>query len=114
MTDTPSDLLRATPLLDFDHPTIRDLIAARGWAGLAPFGRIGAAYDFVRDEIAFGYNRDDASLRSCLRMTAQQTCVKIGLCWIRKRRPIPKMSPFPEAPQGVDTRSVRTARDGSF
>ena len=60
MTDTPSDLLRATPLLDFDHPTIRDLIAARGWAGLVPFGRIGAAYDFVRDEIAFGYNRYDA------------------------------------------------------
>lgn len=66
MTDTPSDLLRATPLLDFDHPTIRDLIAARGWAGLAPFGRIGATYDFVRDEIAFGYNRDDAIPASTL------------------------------------------------
>lgn len=47
-------------MLDFDHPTIRTLIAARGWAELAPFERIGAAYDFVREEIAFGYNRDDA------------------------------------------------------
>ena len=60
MTDTPSDLLRATPLLDFDHPSIRDLIAGRSWADLPPFERIGAAYDFVRDEVAFGYNRDDA------------------------------------------------------
>ena len=52
--------LRCTELLDFDAPAIRDLIAARGWAALPPFERIGAAYDFVRNEIAFGYNRDDA------------------------------------------------------
>ena len=54
-----TDLL-PTPLLDFDHPSIRALIAARGWADLPPFERIGAAYGFLRDEVAFGYNRDDA------------------------------------------------------
>ncbi|MGR3433567.1 MAG: transglutaminase-like domain-containing protein [Shimia sp.] len=54
------DLLRPTPLLDFGHPSIRALIAARGWADLPPVRRIGAAYDFVRDGVAFGYNRDDA------------------------------------------------------
>ena len=52
--------LRRTELLGFDAPAIRDLIAARGWADLLPFERIGAAYDLVRDEVAFGYNRDDA------------------------------------------------------
>ena len=52
--------LRRTDLLDFDAPAIRGLLDARGWADLSPFYRIGAAYDFVRDEIAFGYNRDDA------------------------------------------------------
>ena len=52
--------LRRTDLLDFDVPTIRNSIATRGWTGLLSFERIGGAYDFVRDEIAFGYNRDDS------------------------------------------------------
>lgn len=51
--------LRQTPLLDFASPIIRDLLAARGWSALAPFDRIGQAYSFVRDEIAFGYNKSD-------------------------------------------------------
>ncbi|WP_068299413.1 transglutaminase family protein [Pararhodobacter sp. CCB-MM2] len=56
----PDVLLARTPLLDFDHPSITALIARRGWTGLTRYDRIGAAYAFVRDEIAFGYNRDDA------------------------------------------------------
>lgn len=52
-------LTAATPLLDYHHPDIAALIASRGWPGLAEAGRIGAAYDFVRNEIAFGYNRAD-------------------------------------------------------
>lgn len=48
-----------TPLLDYRHPHIQSLLAARGWDGLAPFERIGAAYRFVRDEVAFGYNAAD-------------------------------------------------------
>lgn len=52
--------VRHTALLNFDAPPIRDLIAARGWGALPPFEQIGAAYDFVRNEIAFGYSRDDA------------------------------------------------------
>ena len=55
-----TDLLRETPLLNYRHPTIDGLVGTRGWADLAAFERIGAAYDFVRDEVAFGYNRDDA------------------------------------------------------
>lgn len=51
--------LRQTPLLDFASPNIRHLLAARGWSALAPFDKIGQAYSFVRDEIAFGYNRSD-------------------------------------------------------
>jgi len=52
--------LGRTELLNFDARPIRDLILARGWADMPPFARIGAAYDFVREEIAFGYNSDDA------------------------------------------------------
>lgn len=56
MTDP---LLAPTRLLDLDHPTLRELVAARGWATLPLRARIGAVYDFVRDEIGFGYNADD-------------------------------------------------------
>ena len=56
----PADpLLAATPLLDHGHPAITALIDARGWRALSAHDRIGTAYDFVRDEIAFGYNRAD-------------------------------------------------------
>lgn len=51
--------LRDTPLLDYRHPDLDALVAARGWRELAPHDRIGAIYRFVRDEIAFGYNAAD-------------------------------------------------------
>jgi len=56
--------LRPTPMLDFQHPAIQRLIDTRGWRGLPPFQAIGAVYAFVRDEIRFGYNRDDTLLAS--------------------------------------------------
>ena len=52
--------LAESPLLDFSAPLIRELIEARGWRALNGKDRIGAAYDFVRNEILFGYNADDA------------------------------------------------------
>lgn len=56
--DAPA-LLRQTPLLDHTHPRIQALIAERGWRQLPERERIAAIYDFVRDEIAFGYNLAD-------------------------------------------------------
>ena len=49
----------ATPLLDYQNHPIQQLIAQRGWMKLGEHERIGAVYDFVRDEIAFGYNESD-------------------------------------------------------
>jgi hypothetical protein len=57
MTD---QYLSQTPLLDFEATRIQRLIADRGWLSLSQTDRIGAAYDFVRSEILFGYNSDDA------------------------------------------------------
>jgi len=57
--DAQPRLLLPTRLLDFTHPAIESLVAQRGWRQLAPFERIGAVYDFVRNEIAFGYNEGD-------------------------------------------------------
>lgn len=56
---TTNQLLKATPLLDFEHVEIQALISHRKWAQLNQHDRIGAAYDFVRDEVAFGYNTSD-------------------------------------------------------
>ncbi|PKL23095.1 MAG: transglutaminase [Spirochaetae bacterium HGW-Spirochaetae-3] len=54
------ELLENTALVDYDHPSIRDLVAGRGWVALDEEAKIRNAYDFVRDEIPFGYNKDDA------------------------------------------------------
>lgn len=51
--------LDATPLLDFEQPNLQQLRRARQWDQLPIFDRIGAIYDFVRDDIAFGYNQSD-------------------------------------------------------
>ncbi len=57
--DTEPRLLQPTRLLDFTHPAIDTLVERRGWRQLPAFERIGAVYDFVRNEIAFGYNASD-------------------------------------------------------
>jgi len=61
MQKTPElrPLLASTPILDFHHPRLQALLSQRGWAALPPHERAGAIYDFVRNEIAFGYNVGD-------------------------------------------------------
>jgi hypothetical protein len=51
--------LLETPLLDFTHPLISQLVKHRGWEVLDLYEKIGAAYSFVKDEIAFGYSVAD-------------------------------------------------------
>lgn len=59
--------LQATPLLNYEDSSIRNLIADRAWLDLPEDERIGSIYDFVRDEIRFGYNTsDDLSASSVL------------------------------------------------
>ena len=47
-------------MLDYSNANIQKLIQARAWQKLDTFGCIKAVYNFVRDEILFGYNIDDA------------------------------------------------------
>jgi transglutaminase-like putative cysteine protease len=51
--------LRTSPMLDFNTPSIAQLIENRGWRELSAYDAIEAVYNFVRDEIKFGYNKDD-------------------------------------------------------
>ncbi len=54
------NFLQPTALLNFNHPTIKALINDRLWASMPTFDAIGAVYDYVRNDIKFGYNRTDA------------------------------------------------------
>lgn len=51
--------LLKTAMLDYDDPAIERLIVQRGWRSLSEFERIRSIYNYVRDEILFGYNVDD-------------------------------------------------------
>lgn len=51
--------LEETTLLDWSHPSLAGLIETRNWKDLDPHRAIGAAYDFVQNEIPFGYNVSD-------------------------------------------------------
>ncbi len=60
MTQAEFRLTMETPMLNYSHSSIQALIASRGWKRLDTFERIQSIYNFVRDEIAFGYNTDDS------------------------------------------------------
>ncbi len=59
LRQTDNALLAATAMLHFHHPDIETLVALRGWRALRPDDCIGANYDDVRNDIAFGYNAGD-------------------------------------------------------
>ncbi|MGJ8610622.1 MAG: transglutaminase-like domain-containing protein [Octadecabacter sp.] len=52
-------MTQETPLLDYSSGPIQSLIGDRGWSTLTPAERAKSAYEFVRNEIAFGYNSED-------------------------------------------------------
>ena len=51
--------LNETPMLNFSDESIRELIENRKWRDFNEFERVRSIYNFVRDEILFGYNTDD-------------------------------------------------------
>ena len=51
--------LLATRMLDYENSSIQKLIEKRGWKSLHQLEQIKSIYNFVRDEILFGYNVDD-------------------------------------------------------
>ena len=53
-------LLQATEMLDYNSLSIQSLIKQKKWKELDEFNKIKEIYNFVRDEIKFGYNVDDS------------------------------------------------------
>ena len=52
--------LKETMMLDYSNEKIQQLIKERKWNELDEFECIRDIYNFVRDEILFGYNIDDS------------------------------------------------------
>ncbi len=55
-----NEYLSQTHMLDYDNYKIQELIRKRGWRELPEFERIRSIYNYIRDEIRFGYNVDDS------------------------------------------------------
>lgn len=53
------EYLKETQMLDYSHPNIQKLIYDKQRKQMNEFNRIQAIYNYVRDEILFGYNSDD-------------------------------------------------------
>jgi hypothetical protein len=51
--------LKATPLLDYEDESIRTLIKSKCWEQEDYNNKILSVYNYVRDDILFGYNIDD-------------------------------------------------------
>ncbi|AZQ61171.1 transglutaminase domain-containing protein [Flammeovirga pectinis] len=51
--------LKETQLLNFNHAIIQRLIKNKKWIQLSDIERVQSIYNFVRDEIKFGYNSSD-------------------------------------------------------
>lgn len=51
--------LKETQLLDYRNKSIQELIEQKQWKKLEVVDRIKSVYNFVRDEIKFGYNKTD-------------------------------------------------------
>lgn len=73
------DYLKETALLNFNSASIQELMTSRAWADLSAYERIGAAYDFVRDEIGFGYNSSDNITASAVLADGYGQCNTKGI-----------------------------------
>lgn len=54
-----NNFLKETHLLDYSSASIQNLVIQRQWQALDEISRVKAIYNFVRDEIKFGYNAAD-------------------------------------------------------
>ncbi len=52
--------LKETEMLDYSNSDIQALINKKGWKSMEDFERLKSIYNYVRDEILFGYNVDDS------------------------------------------------------
>ena len=79
--------LRETPMLDYGSAPIQALIHKRNWSDLPETERIRAIYNFVRDEMLFGYNIDDGIPASRVLVDGFGQCNTKGTLFMALLRP---------------------------
>jgi hypothetical protein len=84
MTHTKSmeRFLKPTAILDYKDAGMRKLVEKHGWLDLDSTGKILHIYNFVRDEIAFGYNEDDALPASAVLADGYGQCNTKGVLFM--------------------------------
>lgn len=70
--------LKETEMLDYSNPAIQELIQKKKWKELDEFERIKGIYNFVRDDILFGYNEADAFCASKVCLMAMANVIQKG------------------------------------
>ena len=81
-------LLEKTRLLNFDNEALSHLIDEKKWKNLDEKERIRQIYEFVRDEIQFGYNIDDAIPASMVLKDGYGQCNTKGILFMALLRAV--------------------------
>lgn len=63
-----------THLLDFEAENIQQLVESRHWRTLSENEKVKSIYNFVRDEIEFGFNEDDSLTASSILRSGYGQC----------------------------------------
>jgi hypothetical protein len=80
--------LKETRLLNFQDESIQKLITNRGWGNLPEKEKILNIYNFVRDEINFGYNSDDEIIASNVLKDGYGQCNTKGILFMALLRSV--------------------------
>ncbi|AIQ47314.1 transglutaminase [Paenibacillus sp. FSL R7-0273] len=80
--------LSETALLNYSHPQIKQLIHEQGWLQLPVKEQILQIYNYVRDEIQFGYNRADAIAASEILRDGYGQCNTKGILFMALLRAV--------------------------
>ncbi len=54
-----NNYLKETPMLNYSGSSIQSLVKSRNWLSMETIERVKAIYNYVRDDIKFGYNLSD-------------------------------------------------------
>lgn len=80
--------LKETQLLDYSNVLIQSLINERDWNNYDDFNKIKVIYNFVRDEIRFGYNVDDKIAASKVLKDGYGQCNTKGILFMALLRAV--------------------------
>lgn len=83
-----NNYLKETSLLNFNDPSIQSLILGRGWREDSEKNKILSVYNYVRDDIRFGYNRDDKIPASLVLQDGYGQCNTKGILFMALLRAV--------------------------